>query len=121
MPVSSSASRLGPAPLCEASLKLDDRLVRQALAPAAADRAQATQIPPTPVSLRDMLTGVPAELIRLPDQNGQAAASPLGGYLAAKLPPVGCLEDRDFSAPQVLHWPRRKHGWLCLEPIPETP
>lgn len=38
---------------CKTGLKLDDRVVRQALAPVAADAAQ---IPATPVILRDMLT-----------------------------------------------------------------
>ncbi|MGJ4855318.1 chlorophyllide reductase [Labrys sp. La1] len=41
---------------CKTSLKLDDRTVRQALAPVAADAANAAQIPATPVILRDMLT-----------------------------------------------------------------
>jgi hypothetical protein len=33
---------------------------------------------------------------------------------------VGCLEDRDFPAPQMLHWPDRKHRWLCLEGMPDA-
>lgn len=33
---------------------------------------------------------------------------------------VGCLEDRDFPAPQMLHWPDRKHRWLCLEGVPDA-
>jgi hypothetical protein len=33
---------------------------------------------------------------------------------------VGCLEDRDFLAPQLLHWPDRKHRWLCLEGVPDA-
>ncbi|MCG5258680.1 aldehyde-activating protein [Cupriavidus gilardii] len=30
---------------------------------------------------------------------------------------AGCLEDRDFPAPQLLHWAQRKHRWLCLQGI----
>ena len=33
---------------------------------------------------------------------------------------VGCLEDPDFPPPQVLHWPQRRHQWLCLEGIAEA-
>jgi hypothetical protein len=33
---------------------------------------------------------------------------------------VGCLEDRDFPAPQMLHWPDRKHRWLYLEDVPDA-
>lgn len=33
---------------------------------------------------------------------------------------VGCLEDPDFPPPQMLHWPQRRHQWLCLEGIPEA-
>jgi len=32
---------------------------------------------------------------------------------------VGCLEDPDFPAPQLLHWSDRKHRWLCLEGVAE--
>lgn len=31
---------------------------------------------------------------------------------------AGCLEDPDFPPPQRLHWPERKHRWLCLEEVP---
>lgn len=30
---------------------------------------------------------------------------------------AGCLEDRDFPPPQLLHWAQRKHRWLCLPGI----
>lgn len=30
---------------------------------------------------------------------------------------VGCLEDPEFPEPQKLHWPERKHRWLCLETV----
>lgn len=30
---------------------------------------------------------------------------------------AGCLEDRDFPPPQLLHWAERKHRWLCLPGI----
>jgi hypothetical protein len=33
---------------------------------------------------------------------------------------VGCMEDPDFPPPQMLHWPQRKHRWLCLENVPEA-
>ncbi|MGO7335609.1 GFA family protein [Rhizobium leguminosarum] len=33
---------------------------------------------------------------------------------------VGCLEGQAFPAPMVLHWPNRKHSWLCLEGIAEN-
>jgi hypothetical protein len=33
---------------------------------------------------------------------------------------AGCLEDRDFPVPQVLHWPGSKHRWLCLNGVPDT-
>lgn len=33
---------------------------------------------------------------------------------------VGCLEDQDFPVPQALHWPDRKHRWLCLAGLPEA-
>lgn len=33
---------------------------------------------------------------------------------------AGCLEDRDFAAPQLLHWAERKHRWLCLQDIAES-
>ncbi|WP_439502445.1 GFA family protein [Aminobacter ciceronei] len=33
---------------------------------------------------------------------------------------VGCLEDQDFLAPTMLHWPNRKHKWLCLEGVGEA-
>ncbi|MER8579747.1 GFA family protein [Mesorhizobium sp. M1423] len=33
---------------------------------------------------------------------------------------VGCLEDPHFPAPATLHWPDRKHKWLCLEGLPKV-
>ncbi|WP_353810768.1 GFA family protein [Mesorhizobium sp.] len=33
---------------------------------------------------------------------------------------VGCLEDPEFPPPTMLHWPHRKHKWLCLEGLPEA-
>jgi len=33
---------------------------------------------------------------------------------------VGCLEEPGFPAPQMLHWPQRRHQWLCLDGIPEA-
>lgn len=33
---------------------------------------------------------------------------------------VGCLTDPDFPAPQMLHWPERKHRWLCLEGVADV-
>jgi hypothetical protein len=27
---------------------------------------------------------------------------------------AGCLEDPEYSAPQMLHWAQRKHRWLAL-------
>ncbi|MFC4171338.1 GFA family protein [Microvirga sp. GCM10011540] len=33
---------------------------------------------------------------------------------------AGCLEDEQYPAPQVLHWPERKHRWLCLEGVPDA-
>jgi hypothetical protein len=33
---------------------------------------------------------------------------------------VGCLDDQEFPPPEVLHWPHRKHRWLCLETVPEA-
>ncbi|RWE68832.1 MAG: hypothetical protein E5V16_01880 [Mesorhizobium sp.] len=33
---------------------------------------------------------------------------------------VGCLEDPEFPPPTMLHWPHRKHKWLCLEGVPEA-
>ncbi|WP_082818934.1 GFA family protein [Cupriavidus nantongensis] len=30
---------------------------------------------------------------------------------------AGCLEDRDFPPPQLMHWAERKHRWLCLQGI----
>ena len=33
---------------------------------------------------------------------------------------VGCFADPDFPAPQMLHWPDRKHKWLCLEGVAEA-
>ncbi|MCR4264775.1 GFA family protein [Nitratireductor sp. ZSWI3] len=30
---------------------------------------------------------------------------------------AGCLEDPDFPPPQMLHWPERRHRWLCMEGI----
>jgi len=33
---------------------------------------------------------------------------------------VGCLEDQDFPAPAMLHWPNSKHKWLCLEGVGEA-
>ncbi|MCX8569921.1 GFA family protein [Aminobacter sp. MET-1] len=34
---------------------------------------------------------------------------------------VGCLEDQEFPAPTKLHWPGRRHRWLCLEGVSEAP
>jgi hypothetical protein len=33
---------------------------------------------------------------------------------------VGCFEDSEFQPPQMLHWPDRRHRWLCLEGILEA-
>ena len=33
---------------------------------------------------------------------------------------VGCLEDLEFLAPAILHWPNRKHKWLCLEGVAQA-
>ncbi|TWI22016.1 hypothetical protein IQ26_06756 [Mesorhizobium tianshanense] len=33
---------------------------------------------------------------------------------------VGCLEDPELPPPAMLHWPGRKHKWLCLEGLPEA-
>ncbi|WP_265923283.1 GFA family protein [Cupriavidus nantongensis] len=33
---------------------------------------------------------------------------------------AGCLEDRDFPPPQLMHWAERKHRWLCLQGIDAT-
>lgn len=33
---------------------------------------------------------------------------------------AGCLEDREFPAPVMLHWPNSKHKWLCLEGVREV-
>jgi len=33
---------------------------------------------------------------------------------------AGCLEDKEFPTPQILHWPNRKPQWLCLQGVPEA-
>ncbi|HKU96077.1 MAG TPA: GFA family protein [Vineibacter sp.] len=33
---------------------------------------------------------------------------------------AGCLEDQAFPPPRTLHWPDRKHHWLCLDGVPEA-
>lgn len=33
---------------------------------------------------------------------------------------VGCLEDPGFPAPQQIHWPDKRHRWLCLAGVPDA-
>ena len=42
------------------------------------------------------------------------------GLIDALSVSVGCLENPEFPAPIMLHWPNRKHKWLCLEGVPEA-
>ena len=33
---------------------------------------------------------------------------------------VGCFGEAEFPPPKMLHWPERRHHWLCLEAIAQA-